>query len=143
MVAFGSRDPSNRAAFEARWAQILADPSVVKRTIVADGEVAGHIVRWGPPDRLEVGYWLGRTWWGRGIATRALAAFLAEHPERPLHAWVATDNHGSVRVLEKCGFAITGEDREFSHHRGEEVVQHVLTLVGPGGRRSDGDEAPR
>jgi RimJ/RimL family protein N-acetyltransferase len=51
-----------------------------------------------------VGYWLGRSYWGRGIATRALALFLPLVPARPLYAHVASHNTGSMRVLVKCGF---------------------------------------
>ena len=48
--------------------------------------------------------------WGRGVATRALAAFLGEaETTRPLFAGVVAHNAGSMRVLEKCGFSRTGE----------------------------------
>jgi RimJ/RimL family protein N-acetyltransferase len=54
----------------------------------------------------EVGYWLGREYWGKGIATAALAAYLKVEQQRPLHAYVAAHNIGSRRVLEKCGFTV-------------------------------------
>ena len=37
-----------------------------------------------------VGYWIGREFWGKGLATKALAELLAEVTARPLHAYVAT-----------------------------------------------------
>jgi RimJ/RimL family protein N-acetyltransferase len=43
---------------------------------------------------------------GAGVATAALAAFLMIVEERPLFAHVAEHNVGSIRVLEKCGFAL-------------------------------------
>jgi RimJ/RimL family protein N-acetyltransferase len=88
------------------WREVLADDSVCVRAIVVDGEVAGHVVsfiRDGEGDR-EVGYWIARSHWGRGVASAALAAFLEEETRRPLIATVATHNPGSLRVLEKCGF---------------------------------------
>ena len=59
---------------------------------------------------FEVGYWYGRPYWGRGLATEALGAFLAEARSLgDLHAGHFTDNPASGRVLEKSGFAYTGE----------------------------------
>jgi RimJ/RimL family protein N-acetyltransferase len=66
MAAFAARD---RDAFMAHWSKILGDHSVVTRTIIADGHVAGNVVSWEHSGRLEVGYWIGREFWGRGIAT--------------------------------------------------------------------------
>jgi RimJ/RimL family protein N-acetyltransferase len=51
-----------------------------------------------------VGYWLGKAYWGRGIASSALALFLDDERHRPLLATVAAHNVGSRRVLEKAGF---------------------------------------
>jgi RimJ/RimL family protein N-acetyltransferase len=48
-----------------------------------------------------VTYWIGRSYWGKGIATDALTAFLAVDRSRPLQARVASDNVASRRVLEK------------------------------------------
>ena len=80
------------------------------RTIVADGEVAGNVLSFERDGRREVGYWIGRDHWGRGVATAALVAFLGEEEARPLHAGVEPHNGGSLRVLEKCGFAVCGEE---------------------------------
>jgi len=101
MVAFNSRD---RAAFDQHWAKLLADDSLLKQTIIVDGEVAGNIGSWTSEGNREIGYWLDRAFWGRGVATEALAAFLGLEPIRPLYAEVARHNVGSIRVLEKCGF---------------------------------------
>ena len=112
----------DRAAFGEHWERIRRDPSVTLRTVVADGAVVGNVLAFDQSGRRVVGYWIGREHWGRGIATRALAAFLHELEERPLHATVAPANAGSVRVLEKCGFAPAGEIEE----RGERVLLFVL-----------------
>jgi RimJ/RimL family protein N-acetyltransferase len=105
MAAFGVR---GRAAHFAHWDKILADETNIVRTIESDGAVAGNVVSWLDGDKRLVGYWIGKSFWGRGIATSALASLLAEIEVRPLYAYVATHNVGSIRVLEKCGFVPTG-----------------------------------
>lgn len=109
MAAFPARE---RAAFDAHWEKILRDRMVRANAIVADGAVAGNVVSFRKDGKTEVGYWLGREFWGRGIATRALAEFVRSVDERPLHAGVAKHNAGSIRVLEKCGFRRCGEEED-------------------------------
>jgi RimJ/RimL family protein N-acetyltransferase len=124
MAAFASRD---RGAFEAHWAKhILGNPAAVTRTIVLDGRVAGHIGSWPDAGGRRVGYWIGRAYWGRGVATRALAQFLRVMTERPLYAHVAEHNAASIRVLEKCGFAFEREAREADDDGA--VVERIFVL---------------
>ena len=97
-------------AFIAHWrTKVLDDSRVQKKTIVVRGDVAGNIVSWDHNGTRLVGYWVGRNFWGRGIATAALAEFLKHEPVRSLQAYVAVHNLGSIRVLEKCGFCRSGE----------------------------------
>jgi RimJ/RimL family protein N-acetyltransferase len=107
MAAFPARD---REAFDAHWTRILADDALHKKTVLVDGRVAGYVAAFPLEGKLHVGYWFGREFWGRGIATRALAAFLEELRTRPVYARVARHNAASRRVLQKCGFAVVGED---------------------------------
>jgi RimJ/RimL family protein N-acetyltransferase len=125
MAAFPSRD---RDAFMAHWAKILANPTGPVRAILADGRVAGNIVAFAAGGETLVGYWLGREFWGQGIATRALAAFLQLVPTRPLLAHVAKHNVGSIRVLEKCGFTVVRE--EHVTDGGREIDELVMELPG-------------
>jgi RimJ/RimL family protein N-acetyltransferase len=129
MAAFTAKDPSDRDAFNAHWKRILADPTVIIRTILVDGQVAGSVLSYVDEGKPEVSYWIGKEYWGRGIATRTLAEFL-EHCNkvRPIYARAAKDNLGSLRVLEKCGFIVTGEDKGFANARGAEIEELVLTL---------------
>jgi len=123
MAAFPARD---RAAFDAHWAKILGNPAMVKQTILVDGQVAGNIGSW-PQDAVRlVGYWIGKENWGKGVATRKLAAFLHLVTERPLHAHVAKHNVGSIRVLEKCGFSL--EREESIEVACKDVAELVLVL---------------
>lgn len=129
MAAFTPKDPTDRDAFTARWSKILADPAITVKTILFQGQIAGHIVchTWfGPP---EISYWIGREYWGQGIATSALAQFLTYVKTRPLYARAAKDNIGSIRVLQKNGFVITDTDMGYSNARGEEVDEVILQLA--------------
>ena len=101
MAAFPSRDA---AAFDKHWAKLLADETILKQTIVADRRVVGNILSFVRDGKREVGYWIDRTFWGRGVATEALSAFLRLEQTRPLYAGVAKHNAASLRVLQKCGF---------------------------------------
>jgi RimJ/RimL family protein N-acetyltransferase len=126
MAAFPARD---RAAFDAHWAtNILGNPAAVMRTILVGGRVVGNIGSWCQGGVRLVGYWIGKEHWGRGIATRALAAFLHLVTERPLHAHVAEHNVASIRVLEKCGFRLEREESVDVAGEGEEVAELLLVL---------------
>jgi RimJ/RimL family protein N-acetyltransferase len=107
MAAFPSRD---RAAFMAHWAKIMANPACATRAILLGGQVVGNIGAWSDgADRL-VGYWIGREFWGRGVASAALIQFLQYEITRPLLARVVKHNVASHRVLQKAGFAMVGEE---------------------------------
>jgi RimJ/RimL family protein N-acetyltransferase len=101
MAAFPARDKDQ---FAAHWAKLRGDDTLFVRTIVADGVVAGNIGSWPDNGQQLLGYWVGREFWGRGVATQALALLVDEVSIRPLYAHVVTHNLGSIRVLEKCGF---------------------------------------
>ena len=79
--------------------------------------------------RKGVSFSLTRSVWGKGIATRALSEFLAQVRARPLDAHVAKHNAGSIRVLEKCGFTLSGEDTVTSSAGGKAVEEFVFTLA--------------
>lgn len=101
-----------RPAFDEHWRRIRSDPETSIRVIDDDGAVAGYVFTFIHDGRRVVGYWLGRAFWGRGLATRALAEFLPQVEERPLQATVAPANRASVRVLEKNGFRLLREEPE-------------------------------
>ena len=129
MAAFTSKDPDDRAAFDAHWTRIRATDKVLIRTIEVDGRIAGSVSSYVMDGNTEVTYWLGREFWGRGIATAALADFLNEQITRPIYARAVKDNAGSLRVLEKCGFVIIGENQGFANGRGQELDDYILELA--------------
>jgi RimJ/RimL family protein N-acetyltransferase len=129
MAAFTAKNPADRAAFRAHWAKIRSDYNIIKKTILYGDEIAGSILVFPDQGRLEVGYWLGKEYWGHNIATQALLALLEEVKVRPLYARVAKDNIASLRVLGKCGFIIIGEGAGYSYARGHDVDEFVLGLA--------------
>lgn len=127
MAAFPARD---REAHLAHWAKILADETLGKQTVLFDGQVVGNIGSFEQEGERDVGYWIGRAYWGKGIATRALAAYLELEKVRPLYARVAKHNVASIRVLEKCGFVVCGEEQGFPGPNGEDVIEVIVRLDG-------------
>lgn len=127
MAAFTAKNPADRDAFMGHWTRILGDETTTIRTILFDGQVAGSILIYeeqvGQP---EVSYWIGKEYWGKGIATAALSAFLLQIKAHPLYARAAKDNLASLRVLEKCGFRIVGQDKGFANARGQEIEEFLL-----------------
>lgn len=135
MAAFTAKEPTDRSAFIAHWNRIMADPAVLIKTITVNGQVVGHVLRYEELGRLEVSYWIGKEYWGRGFATQALAVFLDHcEPARPIYARAVKDNLGSLRVLEKCGFSIIGEEKGFANARGAEVDELILELNNASGK---------
>ena len=98
--------PRSVDAFAARVENRHGDPTVVVKAI-AVGDLLAGIISYFKHDGVDsVGYWLGKDFWGKGIASSALKLFLQEVQPRPLYAHVATGNRASLRVLQKCGFVV-------------------------------------
>jgi RimJ/RimL family protein N-acetyltransferase len=132
MAAFTPPDPDDRAAFDAHMSKIRRLPDVVNRAVVSAGLVIGSVASFVIDGRTEITYWLDRSVWGRGLASRAVALFLNEMRVRPLYARAASDNAGSLGVLRRAGFMIIGRDTGFAQARGTEIEETILRL----------DEAP-
>ena len=131
MAAFTAKDPTDKTAFMSHWRKILADDSVIIQTIIFNEQVAGSVSSYEDEGKPEVTYWIGKDFWGKGIATRALTEFLEHHNKvRPIYARVANDNLGSRRVLEKCGFIVLGQSMGYANARGQEIEEFLLELTG-------------
>lgn len=128
MAGFTSKDPSDKGAHDDHWAKIRSQPDTTISTILFEHAIVGYVASFNRMDDLEVTYWIHRGHWGRGIATEALRLFLEVVEIRPIHGRVAKDNLGSIRVLQKNGFEISGEDKRFAHGRGEEIEEFILRL---------------
>jgi RimJ/RimL family protein N-acetyltransferase len=136
MAAFTARDPTDKEAFAAHWKRILSDAEVLVKTVVFDGHVVGSVAKFLDKEfgKPEVTYWIGKEYWGMGLATQALSRFLGDVKERPIYGRAAKDNVASIRVMEKCGFRISGFSRGFANARGKETEEAILEL---------GDSPPR
>ncbi|HXI11760.1 MAG TPA: GNAT family N-acetyltransferase [Thermoanaerobaculia bacterium] len=93
-------------AFLAHWKdRVFADPTNQAMAIIVGPRIAGYVASWDSDGKRMIAYWTGREYWGRGVATAAVNEFLRAHEQRrPIYAYVAIANVGSIRVLEKCGF---------------------------------------
>jgi len=67
-----------REAFMAHWAKVRADETAVTQAVVVASRVVGNVVSWDESSRRYVGYWIDRSVWGRGIATKALGLFFGQ-----------------------------------------------------------------
>jgi RimJ/RimL family protein N-acetyltransferase len=128
MIAFLPREPGDRAAFDAHWARIRSDPEARIWIIETDTAFAGYALSFIMNGERQIGYWILQSLWGRGIATSATRAVIAELPERPLWGSTVSDNVGSQRVLQNAGFVFHHVERSHAPHRGIDVDEHVFRL---------------
>ncbi|MBW6473283.1 MAG: GNAT family N-acetyltransferase [Anaerolineaceae bacterium] len=129
MAACTSRDPSDQEEFNSHWQKIMADESVIIRTIIFKEQVTGYILSFLDEGKPEVGYWIGKVFWGKGITAQALVDFLySSNTVRPIYARTAKDNQASKCVLEKCGFCVIKEMKGFANARGKEIDELLLIL---------------
>jgi len=129
MAAFLPRDPSDRDAFLTHWRRILSDPTKITKAILWNGQLAGTVGSFLGDGKPQITYWIGKEFWGNGIATQALTEFLRIVNNRPLYASTANDNVASIRVLEKCGFAMRGTAKAFAKTRGAEIDEVFFELA--------------
>ncbi|MEM7168407.1 MAG: GNAT family N-acetyltransferase [Planctomycetota bacterium] len=126
MAAFTSEDPTDEAAHHKWWDMIMGNGGITKRGILSDGALVGSVLTFTMDGQLEVTYWIAKPHWGKGIATEALRQLLQIVDQRPIYARAATDNKGSLRVLDKCGFVVCAEEQGFANARGAEIAEYVL-----------------
>jgi len=125
MAAFPARDYK---AFMAHWEKGMGEETTILKTILVESDVAGNIVSWEHSGECNIGYWLGKEYWGKGIASAALTLFLERVVKRPLFAHVAKHNVASIRVLQKCGFS-TACEGQFSDVDGKEGEEFIMMLI--------------
>lgn len=130
MAAFTSESHSDRQAFDAWMSRLRNSPDITLRAITCNGDLVGSIASFVIEGQTEVSYWIERSAWGRGIATRALAMFVDQIGVRPVYARAASDNVGSLRVMEKAGFRSVGTEMSFAAARGRQVEETIMRLDG-------------
>jgi RimJ/RimL family protein N-acetyltransferase len=130
--------PYRRADAEAfvASAQTMDPAQEAVFVIETDGDGPVGVVGMHPASPLgpEIGYWVGRPWWGRGIASEAAEAVIGwagrDWRRRAAIAGHFTDNPASGRVLEKAGFLYTGEvQHRHSLARGGAVPTRMMVWL--------------
>jgi len=106
-------------------------PETMSFVVDINGEVAGaigfhHLVK---GHKAEVGYWLARKYWNKGIMTDALKLLtdfgFRKLGLRRIYAHVFIHNRGSMRVLEKCGYKREGI-RKNVVKKGNKLIDDVI-----------------
>ena len=120
--------PRSADLFCSHWEKVLGDASIIAKAILYHGELAGSISCFQSDGADSVGYWIGKSFWGQGIASRSLKLLLADVSTRPLQARVAVTNVASLRVLQKCGFVIVATQHSPGNDRFLECEEVILKL---------------
>jgi len=145
MAAFPARDkdqfaaPGRRSAPTTPWLCARSRRTTSSPATSAAGRTMGGACS---------GYWVGREYWGRGVATKALARFVEEVSTRPLYAHVAVRNVGSIRVLDKVWLPTrsrAGGDGAGTRrrHRGSSSSCYGRSAPRPGGQERIPWSGPR
>jgi RimJ/RimL family protein N-acetyltransferase len=129
MAAFTAKDPNDREAFDSHMAKVRATHDTTLRAVTRDGHLVGSIASFVIDGDTEITYWIDRSAWGQGIASQALALLLDTVDVRPLHARAASDNLGSLRVLQKAGFTIIGTETAYATARNADIEETILRLT--------------
>ena len=129
LAAFMPENSHDEAAYIEKYSRFLTDPTITMRTIKVDEIIVGSVAKFVMKGEAELTYWIDRKFWGQGIATAVLMAFLKIEQVRPICGRVAVDNYGSQKVLEKCGFLKISKDKGFANARQMEVEEFIYKLT--------------
>jgi len=124
-LALSENPPKVTRAFEKKWLQETIKeyrkekPNKYNQAIILNGEMIGSTGMQSPDyknESAEVGYWIGKKYWGNGYATKALKEFLKlldkKFKFKRTTSYAFTFNPASKRVMEKCGFKLEGIRRK-------------------------------
>ncbi len=128
LAAFTSEDPTDKKAYTEKWIRLLTDERITTKTVIEDGTIVGSITKYEMNGNAEITYWIGKEFWGKGIASSALREFLKLETTRPIYGRVAFDNIGSQKVLTNCGFTKIGTEKGFANARMKEIEEFVFEL---------------
>jgi len=129
LAAFTPKNPTDKTAYLEKYTKLLNHPTVIMRTIFVGEIIVGSVSKFEMEGKTEITYWIDRSFWGLGIATKALKDLLAIETTRPIFGRVAFDNLGSQKVLEKCGFVKIGTDNGFANARQMEIEEYIYKLA--------------
>lgn len=129
MAAFTVKDPTDKAAYIEKYSKFLKNPTINNQTIFVGDKIVGSIAKFEIEGEAGLTYWIDKKYWGKGIATKALKAFLEIETTRPIIAAAAFDNVGSQKILEKCDFVKIGRDKGFANARQAEIEEFIYKLA--------------
>ena len=117
-VAMSAYPAKDKGEFMRHWEGILKNKNVTARAILYKEKVAGHILCWKEGKyEQRIGYWIGKEFWRRGIASAAVTEMLLLVKIRPLFAEAANHNIASQKVLQKNGFTLHDEGGKISMYK--------------------------
>lgn len=117
-VAMSAYPAKDKGEFMRHWEEILKNKNVTARSILYKEKIAGHIICWKEGKyEQRIGYWVGKEFWRRGIASTAVTEFLLLIKIRPLFAEVANHNIASQKVLMKNGFSLHDKGGKISMYK--------------------------
>ena len=110
---------------------------VTNFAIVVEGKAVGAVGLELKEDiyvrNAEIGYWLGETYWGQGISTRAVqwlvGQIFSQFEIHRIYACVFINNLASRRVLEKAGFILEAVHRDAVFKEGNYIDECTYSLV--------------
>ena len=129
MAAFTAKDPTDKEAYMTKYTDIINSDTAIMDTIIANEQIAGSIGCYEMGGETHITYWLGKEFWGQGIATKALTLLISTINHRPLYGSAAWDNIASQRVMQKCGFKFDRRDKGFANARGKEIEEVIFILT--------------
>lgn len=135
-----------------KWIAFTKSQSPVRDFAICDAETNSVIGTIGLKPKtdihhrtMELGYWVGETHWGRGIATEAVQLFSAwafanfEHLVR-LEAEVIEGNDGSRKVMERAGYIFEGRRRLAVEKNGVLLDTYNYSLLREEGETHEGSK---
>ena len=128
MAAFTAPDPYDRDAYMQKWLGVLDNPEIAMWSIYCDTVLLGSVLVYRMDGEPQLSYWIGKPFWGMGIATRAVELLLAQFTERPLYASAAEDNLGSRTVLVTCGFQSLRTEIGYANARKADIAEVIYRL---------------
>jgi RimJ/RimL family protein N-acetyltransferase len=109
---------------ESHFAIVTAEEAIGGIGVILQGDV--HRLS------AEIGYWLAEPFWGKGIAGEAVRIFTEyafyNYDLVRIYAYVFDWNHASVKVLEKCGYALEGRLRK-SIIKDRQIIDQFLYAI--------------
>lgn len=128
LAAFIDNTARDGNAYVQKRLKFLSNDEIIMKVVESGGEVIGSVGTYPIEGEAQVTYWIRKDCWGQGVATAALAALLNEVTVRPVYGRVAENNIGSIRVLERNGFVLVGNEDSFAVGRQSTITELIFKL---------------